>query len=267
MKLSISNIAWAANYDEEMYSFLSEIGFKAIEIAPTRIFPENPYDKINEARNWAIKLKHDFDLEISSMQSIWYGKNENIFNSSHEKEILLEYTKKAILFAEAIKCHNLVFGCPKNRDTKLDFSKALLDSKDFFQQIGDFANLHNTVFAIEANPTIYNTRFINYTKEAFNLAETVSSAGLKVNVDLGTILQNGEDISVLSHYSDLINHVHISEPNLEIISERKMHSDLFMLLKKINYKSYVSIEMKNCNDIENVKRIALYVKKCNEGGL
>ena len=38
MNLSISNIAWASDYDAQMYPFLKEIGYQGLEIAPTRIF-------------------------------------------------------------------------------------------------------------------------------------------------------------------------------------------------------------------------------------
>ena len=42
MKLSISNIAWSDKYDKEMYQFLYKNQIEGIEIAPTRIFSENP---------------------------------------------------------------------------------------------------------------------------------------------------------------------------------------------------------------------------------
>lgn len=262
MNLSISNIAWSMEYDEEMYVFLSKNGYAAIEIAPTRIFPDNPYDKLKEAKSWAEKIKSDYNLSISSIQSIWYGKKENIFNSNEERENLFKYTEKAILFAEAIKCHNLVFGCPKNRDTAMPFLKALDISKQFFYEIGEFAYAHNTVFAIEANPVIYNTHFINYTKEAFDFVKSVNSKGLKVNIDLGTIIENKEDLTILSDSVKFINHVHISEPKLEVLKERKLHKNLFKLLKENNYNNYISVEMKNINNMEKIRQILFYIKEC-----
>ena len=264
MKLSISNIAWSMEYDEEMYTFLSKNGFAAIEIAPTRIFQDNPYDKLKEAKKWAENLKSNYNLSISSIQSIWYGKKENLFTSKEEQKKLIDYTKKAVLFAESINCHNIVFGCPRNRDTDLPVSEALSKSKYFFYEIEEFAKKHNTVIAIEANPEIYNTHFVNYTKEAFEASRNIGSTGFMVNVDLGTIIQNEEEFSLFEDYTNIINHIHISEPNLEIIKKRKFHSKLFRILKNHKYSNYVSIEMKNCNDIEKVKKVALYIKKCKE---
>ena len=79
MKLSISNIAWLTEDDEQIYAFLKEQGFIGIEIAPTRIFPQDPYDNLEKAQDFAINLKQNYNLNISSMQSIWYGRTEKIF--------------------------------------------------------------------------------------------------------------------------------------------------------------------------------------------
>ena len=104
MKISASNIGWKKEYDEEMYIWMRDNDISGLEIAPTRIFEVNPYDHCKEAKIWANRLKSEYGLKISSMQSIWYGRNENIFASKEERESLIEYTKKAIDFANAINC-------------------------------------------------------------------------------------------------------------------------------------------------------------------
>ena len=52
MNLSISNIAWADENDNCVYSLMQKYGYTGLEIAPTRIFPENPYSNLIEAKNW-----------------------------------------------------------------------------------------------------------------------------------------------------------------------------------------------------------------------
>lgn len=258
MKLSISNIAWDKAHDEEMYEYLLKNGFDGIEIAPTRIFEQAPYEKLEEAREFAKNLKQKYDLSISSIQSIWYGKNERLFGSEEERESLIQYTKKAIDFANVIGCRNLVFGCPKNRNvnSKEDMKIAI----QFFEKIGKYTNAQSTVFAIEPNPTIYNTNFINTTKEAFNIVEQVNCDAIKVNVDLGTMIENGENIDVLEGNYHQINHIHISEPNLEKIQKRPIHKELANKLRQQDYQNYVSIEMKRQENIEEVKKVMEYVK-------
>lgn len=253
IKLSISNIAWPADHDAEMYQFLNSNGFKGLEIAPTRIFPESPYEKLEEAKQFAEQLVADFGLVIPSMQSIWYGHQEKIFGTKEERRILINYTKKAIDFAEVIGCKNLVFGNPRNRDTE-DVAGNYPTAIEFFKEIGDYALEHNTIVAIEANPVIYNTHFLNTTEQAVEMAYKSGSEGIKVNVDLGTIIYNIEDMEYLKQIPEYINHVHISEPGLKIIEVRDIHYILTDILESINYDKYLSIEMGKMNNLDVVKK-------------
>ena len=259
MKLSISNIAWSKEYDIMMYKYLTEHNFIGLEIAPTRIFPEAPYDKLEEARSFAKNLKEQYNLVISSMQSIWYGRSENIFNSDGERKILVDYTKKAIDFASVINCKNLVFGCPKNRviSDESQYNKAV----SFFRSIGEYAIEKGTTIAIEPNPPIYNTNFINTTSQAFELVRNINCDGVMVNADLGTIIYNEEKLQIVAENISLVNHFHLSEPYLEKIQKREANKEL----KYLKYNKFISVEMKNFGDIEFVKETINYVSELFKG--
>lgn len=257
MKLSISNIAWSKEYDQKLYSFMRDSGFLGIEIAPTRIFEANPYDRLIGAKSFSDTLKKEFQLEISSMQSICFGITESIFGTQEERNIILNYTKRAIDFASTINCNNLVFGCPKNRiigENQMDIAVT------FFSELGEYAKQKGTILALEANPIIYGTNFINTTNESFDFVKNINSEGLKVNFDFGTFLYNEEKITDIEKHLDLINHVHISEPYLEEIKIREIHKDFSKMLTDNKYDKYVSIEMKNLEDIEKVKSVINYIK-------
>lgn len=241
MKLSVSNIAWTSETDKEMYKLLRDMGFQGLEIAPTRIFPQGPYDRLSEASAFAAGMKEEYGLSIPSMQSIWYGRNECIWSGETEREILAGYTKKAVDFAAAVNCSNLVFGCPRNRNIPENGNADAAHA--FFKDIGDYAYSRGTCIGLEANPPIYNTNFINTTKEAVDFILQTGSDGLKLNLDLGTMINNNEDLSVLIGHEDLINHIHISEPGLPAIKERSIHRDLKCLLEETGYQGFVSIEM------------------------
>ena len=81
MKLSISNIAWIGEQDETVYDWMQNLGFSGLEIAPTRIFPERPYEHLEEAAEWAKKLKEERGFTVPSMQSIWFGRTERVFGT------------------------------------------------------------------------------------------------------------------------------------------------------------------------------------------
>lgn len=253
MNLAVSNIAWPAERDEELYAFLAAQGFGGLEIAPTRLFPEAPYEHRAEATAFAADLLARFGLCVCSMQSIWYGRTERLFGSAEERAILLDYTKKAILFAEALGCPNLVFGSPKNRVLPEESLRPL--AVGFFREAGDFAAAHGAVVAMEPNPGIYGTNYINTTAEAFALCREVGSPGFRVNADLGTCVQNGESIDILRENIELVHHIHVSEPMLAPIERRAMHKEL----RALGYRGWVSIEMRYPGSLEPVLDSIRYV--------
>ena len=236
MKLAISNIAWSSEEDEQMYFFLKSVGFEGLEIAPTRIILENPYDKLDEAEDFKDKLKSDFNLGIPSLQGICFGRSEAIFGTEEERNSIKEHIKKAIEFANVLGSKNLVFGCPKNRIIRENQEDIALS---FFDELGTYAIQKNTILSMEPNPDIYGTNFLNTTQQAIDFVKEINNQGLKVNVDLGTIIHNNENLDVIANNIDLINHIHISEPYLEPIIENEIHSELYKLLKECDYENFI----------------------------
>lgn len=253
MNLAISNIAWSAEHDEEMYTFLQASGFTGLEIAPTRIFPDSPYKKLSQAKQFSEALYCKYGLNVCSMQSIWYGMTQNIFGTDEDRAFLLDYTKQAVDFAEVVGCRNLVFGCPQNRVIHSDDFLPL--AYEFFNNIAHYAAGHHTVIALEPNPPYYNTNFINTIGEAFDFCRQINNPGLTVNVDLGTSIHYGDSIDFLNDNIDIVSHIHISEPMLAPIQKRDLH----LQLKKLHYDRYFSIEMGNKNDIGLLKDTINYI--------
>lgn len=259
MNLSISNIGWDAKYDAAVYNIMKKQGYCGLEIAPTRIFPEAPYERLKEAFHWATEMKEKYSFTISSMQSIWFGRQEKIFGTEDERQVLAAYTKKAIDFAEAIHCKNLVLGCPRNRNVPAGADPEL--AIEFFRQLGNYALDHGTVIGVEANPPIYNTNYINDTLSALRLIKEVNSDGFKLNLDVGTMIENQESVNELVGMVGFINHVHISEPGLKTIEKRTLHKDLQSVLQRENYNGFISIEMAKSDDLQIIEEVIKYVQE------
>lgn len=258
MRLSISNIAWNTQRNDETYCLMKKYGFTGLEIAPTKIIAERPYEHIEEAVEWKRELKQRYGFCVPSMQSIWFGKTESIFGTKAEKQYLVEYTKRAINYAEAIECKNLVFGCPRNRN--MPDNATMDEAKIFFCEIAEYAKEHHTVIGMEANPSIYNTNFMNDTKTTLDFVENIHSDGFLLNLDTGTMIHNQESVELLSGRVQYINHVHVSEPYLALIKKRKLHEELADMLKKAGYKKYISIEMGLQENIRDLEETMQYVK-------
>jgi sugar phosphate isomerase/epimerase len=249
VKLSISNIGWEDRYDEQVYQLMQKYGFTGIEIAPTAWVPQKPYEpeQVEQAKNIAADLNVRYGFSVSSMQSILYGKTQNLFGTECDREELYTYLVKAIDYASAIGCGNLVFGCPRNRSfpedwcNNTDITRAI--ELDFFRKLGDYAKSRGTVLAMEANPPIYNTNYINTTAQALELVEAMDSEGFLLNLDVGTMIENGESPELLKGHVHRINHVHISEPGLKPVEKRPLHRQLAKVLTEGGYQGFISIEV------------------------
>lgn len=239
MKLSISNIGINQEDTDKAYLKMQALGYKGLEIAPTKFTGlSQPYDDLALVRHKAEELKAAYGFCISSMQSIWYGQQGNIF-VPEEARRLKEYTFKAIAFAKAAGCKSMVFGCPKNRS--IPDGSAADDCLNFFKVIAKNAYDNGTVIALEANVPAYGTNFINTSLQAFEFAKKVPY--LKVNYDLGTLIAENESLDALAENIALVSHIHISEPGLAPIEKRNIHKELALLLKQKSYAGFVSIEM------------------------
>lgn len=263
MKLSISNIAWDTELNSEIYNEMYKQGYQGLEIAPTKVCQIEPYSNIDRIKEWWKEVKKAYGFQISSIQSIWYGRKENIFSSESAYNFLIDYTERAIELAGAIECHNIVFGCPYNRRINGDFEYCYEKSKDFFRRLGDTAIKNNTVIAIEPIPVSHNTNFLNTTIDAINYIRELGTDGVKLNLDIGTMISNEESSSIISTNVDIINHIHISEPGLLPIQERVLHKEIIKYLKCNDYKGFLSIEMRE-NDFETVKSAITYLRGISE---
>lgn len=245
MKLAVSNLAWDVEASEVMYERMKRCGFTGLEIAPTKFFPQEPYsdEHILGARTLADVLKKAFGLSIVSMQSIWYGRSESIFGSDEDRAALLGYTARAADFAAAAGCGNLVFGCPSNRNQPEGADIAL--AEEFFRAAGDAVQQRGVVLSIEPNPPLYGTNFLNTTQECASFLRRLRHPALRMNVDVGTLIQNGEDVQAVADDLDLVGHVHISRPNLQPVEGLALHRRLAAVLREGGYRGWVSVEMKN----------------------
>ena len=253
-QLAISNIAWLKDDDEAVYTAMQQAGFTGLELAPTRIFSEAPYENLTSALLFGGYLKNRWGFSVPSLQSIWYGQKGNIFYPA-DTEPLLDYTAQAFQFAHSLNCPSLVFGCPKNRMRPLGGNDAAAEA--FFVQAGNLAARYGVHLALEANPPMY-TNYLNDTADAFALVKRLDNPGLSVNFDLSTVLAQGEKLQTFIDDMQYVSHVHISEPGLTPIQKRPEHRELALLLGAVGYRGFVSIEMAH-TDLDTIRRTMDYI--------
>ena len=154
-----------------------------------------------------------------------------------------------------------MFGCPRNRNVPEGHRPE--EAELFFAKLAMQAERCGTHLALEANPPIYNTNYLNTTREALDLAKHINLPGLTVNLDLGTMIQNGERLRDFAQDLKYVSHIHVSEPGLAPPQERPMHRELAMMLNAVGYQGFVSLEMK-CSDYDTVRRSLVYLAEVFE---
>lgn len=246
MKISISNLAWDPDENDQIIPILKKYNIKGIEVAPTKIWkdPTNTQEvQLKYYKNfWSRK-----GISIVATTSLLFGRPELIiFGSRKMRDKTLNYLSKMIRLSAYLGAKAMVFGSPKNRKTN-GFSKKEVAqiAQDFFFSVGEIAKKYDIFFGIEPNPSNYGTDFINTTQEALELVQKIDHPNFRLHVDSGAMAMNEENIAqMIKRCLPYICHFHISEPNLLPIPQGVVdHLKIAQVLRALDYKNWVSVEM------------------------
>jgi D-psicose/D-tagatose/L-ribulose 3-epimerase len=264
MKLSISNIAWPFEEDKFFLSNIKKWGCSGVEIAPNKIWMEPVNSKKSERDSYR-KLVGDYDLEISALHALLYNRQDlGLFKGKKIEEETIDYLKSLCYLASDLGANILIFGSPKNRirgniAVEDAFEKASL----FFSKVAETAEELSVCICIEPLGN-KETDFINTSKEGLKLVKMVNSPGFGLHLDAKAISEENDDfLNILSPIKDRIKHFHINDPNLTEINSTGLvdHASLGKALRNIDYKGYVSIEMRTLPDHYNVIKRSLRTVK------
>ncbi|HEY8097160.1 MAG TPA: sugar phosphate isomerase/epimerase family protein [Methylobacter sp.] len=246
MRLAISNIAWDTVEDESIVELLHRFGIDAIDIAPSKYFPD-PYkatgENIVRVKNWWSER----GIEITGMQALLFGTTGlNVFGPQEVQDAMLQYLAAVCRIGAGLGAKCLVFGSPKNRDrTGLSDQEVVDVAAPFFRSLGDIAQSCGVVICLEPNPTSYGANFMTTSTETARMVEQIAHPAIRMQLDTGVLTINGEDpVTVLRDCASLIGHVHISEPNLLPLGEGGTdHNKIVEALNQHLPNDVISIEM------------------------
>jgi sugar phosphate isomerase/epimerase len=253
LKLAVSNIAWTPAERDSAYAILRNAGIRGLEIAPGIFFAgaTDPFEPTAQEAAAATKALDCAGLHLVSMQSLLFGiRGAALFEGPEPRERLEIALLKAINFAQRFAIPNLVFGSPLQRVIPygLDHSDAEASAIELFRSLGDVAVAAGSKIAIEPNPAIYGTNFLNRVEEADDFVRKVAHPGIVLNFDVGALHLEGEFKrlkEIASETLPRIGHVHISEPMLAPApAETGEASRVLAALDGGGYTGWYSLEMK-----------------------
>lgn len=265
MKIAVSNLAWRESEDEKIFNIMRDLNVLNMEISPFRDASTLPEAK-EQFYNETSKLLNQYGIRVVAFQALMYRYPEvSIFEGATARNKILKHLRGVLEFLNQIGATVAVFGSPKNKiKGTLSNDEAMNIAKDFFIQIAEQARLYNVIFCIEPTPTAYGADFICNTQEAVDFVKTISHDSLKINLDIGSLILNGEDIEkMINENIGYVGHVHVSEPYLKAINlEQPFHRSIAKTLNDSKYNGFVSIEMRPSDkqNIENIFKVISFVK-------
>ncbi|HME08027.1 MAG TPA: TIM barrel protein [Bryobacteraceae bacterium] len=247
MKLAASNIAWSADTEQEVFRMLRRFGVSAIEVAPTRIWPEWLGATVTAAREYRGQVESE-GLSISSLQAILFQKPElRLFGSDQDRDALMSHLRYCADLAAELGAASVVFGAPKNRDRgKLDESEAFVKATEFFSQLAPYYAARSTQLVLEANPSDYGCNFVTESGTAARLVRAVGADGFALHLDSACMhLAHENPAASILAAADILRHFHASEPNLAgFANPSSDHAGAATALAQAGYQGYVALEMR-----------------------
>lgn len=239
-KLRVSNICCKNISYLQFATILKCYGINNVQIAPTTLtngiwdFEKIDYSPFSQ-------------LKISSLQSITYGLQYNIFNSEEDRFNLLNHIKLLSYHCKFNNINGLIFGCPKTRNinfeiTDLNTTKEIFIS--FFRDVGKL--LENTDIYIYIEPNA--TKYVNFLNGIFDTAEIVlqiNHPNIKLMLDIGHLNEN--ELYLIYQYRDIIYNIDISNETMSHFNNDLLNSSKFntfkLYLNNIEYNRMINLEM------------------------
>jgi D-psicose/D-tagatose/L-ribulose 3-epimerase len=269
VKLAVSNIAWPAAMDEDALAIIKRAGVSAIEIAPTRLWPEwkgaSPSAARGAGNDYASR-----GLPAVAMQAILFGKPEHkLLGSDAERENLKKHLEFCADLASAMEARSLVLGAPKNRDLNgRSPEDAFGIAREFFAELAPYYAGRGVWLCLEANPAQYGCQFITNSADAGKLVRSVGSPGFGLHLDTACMHLAGEDIAdALRNNFEVLRHFHVSEPFLGAFDQPVInHASVAKTLRELQYDGWVSLEMREAPDaLQGLQRASEFLVQVYNG--
>lgn len=247
MRLAVSNIAWDAGDDPAVAIVLRQAGIDAIEVAPTKAWPNLRAADARAAREYRDHWRR-LGLEIVATQSLLFGQADLRLFDEAGPDAFVDYLSHVLMLGAALGARAQVFGSPHNRRREsLPAGEAFAIAVDVFGLLALRAEQHGTALCLEANPPEYGADFLTSTREAAAVVQAVDRPGLRLHLDTACMQLAGDDIATSTRrYASLVHHAHLSEPQLGPVGARpnNAHATLLSVLDEIGHRGAVSVEMR-----------------------
>lgn len=238
--LSYSHISFQ-KFNEDSIALMKKQSINSLELAPAKIVSFTKADILSYHKKFS-EFLWNYEISVSSMQSLMYGVDCQIYRSKSEMQFAYDHLMNVIEIAKLYDCPHLVFANPKNRKKGNYYSTDI--ELEFFTNIAQICKSANIICGVEANPPTYGTDTLNTNREVIKLINEVNSEFLRWNFDLASFVYDGLESSFILQNLSLISNVHLSEIGLVDFEDSKYQSFIGWL-RDVGYCSNISYERLN----------------------
>lgn len=260
MQISVSNIAWSIEREPRLAATLRGLGIDRIDVAPGKYFPDPETASAGDVAR-VRELWRERGFAVEGAQSLLFGTQGLTLFADSDGAMLRRLTAACRVVA-GLGGRSVTFGSPHQRHPgALPPAQARRLAIDFFRRLGDAASSVNVIVCVEAVPVIHGCTFLTTTMAAAEMVESVAHPAIRLQLDTGTIIANGEDPdTVIAHCAPLFGHAHISEPGLVPLGETGVRHAVFAdAIRRHRPDLVVTVEMVEAPTDRIVDAVALAI--------
>lgn len=246
MNTSVSNLCWSFNNDVA-FQLLKDNEVRFVELSLTKHYGAWEHLNPSIVKQLSFRLKEDYNLSVSSLQSIFYQKNYNLFENQNE---IIEHFKLIIEMCNILKCNYIVFGSPKMRKVG---NRELSECDEIFLKIFDkVSDLDKSItVGIETNPRFYGCEYLTSYEDCVKVLNQLSKDNIKFHLDTACVfLADDDPIEIFEKEKQNLGVIHLSTKNLGLINTDSKLKDFIHHASKFNTNKIFSIEMLNTNPVD-----------------
>ena len=247
MKFAICNELFEGWAQQEIFSFVSGLGYEGIEIAPFTLA-----QSVEELSvGYRAQLRRDAEkcgVEIVGLH--WLLASPPGLHISHPDESVRERT--AAYLRELVGCcadlggKVMVFGSPKQRNVLPELSPEQARERAIktFQEVLPAAEEKGVTLCLEPL-TPAETDFVNTAAEAVEIIEEIGHPNLRLHLDAKAMCLESRPIpDILRDFASYMRHFHANDPNLRGPGFGDLDfAPIMAALKEVGYDRYVSVEV------------------------
>jgi len=247
VKFSICNEIFQGWPLDRVFSFVSQLGYDGIELAPFTL-ANSVTDISKDRRREIANLANEYGLDIVGIHWVLV-KPEGLHITHPDRSIrerTEEYLKRLIDFCGDIGAEVIVFGSPKQRSVLpgVRYEDAWNYAKEIFRRCSEYAESFGVYICIEPLSK-EETNFINNASEAIRLIEEVDHPNFRLILDVRSMSKEEKSIpDTIRGAKQYLMHFHANDDNG--LGPGFGNVDWFSVakaLKEIGYKRYVSVEV------------------------